>query len=160
MGHDDFGSDGIYYLTNLAPQLQGDFAYPQPLQSSQTNGVSPHYIDFYCTYLVYTTGGTEDFTPAFSAGGDTYDMEPDVFSYNFPGHSGKFILTRLGNVVMQKQENIKIQFTGTTNHVTFTITDDQGNKFYFNVLEQTAISPRTATNLILDVIKDCYATTG
>ncbi len=137
VGHDDFGSDGIYYLTTAVPQLQGDLVYPQPPQTLDGRFISINLFDFFCDYLVGTSTGTENFSSAFDYGQDTYDMEPDIFSYNFPGHSGKFILTRTGTVVMQKQENIKIQFQGTTSNVTFTITDDQGNKFYFNVLEQT-----------------------
>lgn len=147
MGHDDFGTDGVYYLTNQCPQLSGDISSTQPGQMDYTslqNMLSPYLFDFYCNYQVVTSTGTEDFTPAFSAGGDLYDMEPDIFSYNFPGHSGKFILTRAGNVVMQKQENIKIQFQGSAGSVTFTITDDQGNMFYFNVLETASVSPKPA----------------
>jgi hypothetical protein len=136
MGKDDFGTQGDIYLTNLCPQLPGDLSEVQPPQSEQTPTFSNYFFDFFCNYQVTTSAGTEDFTPAFSGGGDTYDMEPDIFSYNFPGHSGKFILTRLGNVVMQKQENIKIQFQGSGSAVTFTVTDDQGNSFYFNVPEQ------------------------
>ncbi len=135
MGHDDFGSDGVYYLTTAIPQLPGDISstqFPQGGYSLVTN-----IEDFFCSYLFNTSAGTEDFYLAFFGGNDAYDFEPDIFSYNFPGHSGKFMLTRSGNVIMQKQENIKIQFQGTQSNVTFTITDDQGNNFYFNVLEKS-----------------------
>ncbi len=139
LGFDDFGTGGNIYLTNQCPQLPGDISYTQSSQSATSP--SPYVFAFWCNYLVNTSAGTENFYQAFTTGQDPYDMEPDIFSYNFAGHSGKFILTRLGQVVMQKQENIKIQFQGSGNLVTFTITDDQGNKFYFNVAELTAISP-------------------
>ena len=144
MGSDDFGTQGITYLTNQVPQLSGDISSVQPVQVPNSPSWSIYFFDFFCNYEVNTSAGTEDFTPAFSGGENAFDMEPDIFSYNFPGHSGKFILTRAGNVVMQKQENVKIQFQGSGAAVTFTITDDQGNTFYFNVLEQTSVSPKPA----------------
>ena len=144
MGHDDFGTQGDIYFASQCPQLPGDVSYTQPAQATGVPVLSPFIPDFFCNYQFTTSGGTEDLTPAFSAGGDVYDMEPDIFSYNFPGHSGKFILTRSGAVVMQRQENIKIQFQGSGNQVTFSITDDQGNIFYFNVIELVALAPKPA----------------
>ncbi len=153
MGHDDFGTQGDIYFTNQCPQLPGDLSISslQPPQATNAPIPSRYFFDFFCNYDVSvsandvrTVTGTEDFTPAFQGGVDTYDMELDIFSYNFPGHSGKFILTRSGNAVIQKQENIKIQFQGTGSTVTFTITDDQGNVFYFNTLELVAQSPNPA----------------
>lgn len=168
MGHDDFGTQGDIYLSTSAPQMAGDIASSQPQE--EVYSPSPYVFPFWCNYLVQTSNGIEDFYPAFTAGGDTYDMEPDIFSYNFAGHSGKFILTRAGKVVMQKQENIRIQFQGSGSSVTFTITDDQGNTFYFNTLEQTAVSPTPAitTSWLLskivtqqeDSIRFNYATGG
>jgi hypothetical protein len=142
IGHDDFGSDGKYYLTTAIPQLEGDITNNQPPQGG--NPYCANLEDLFCSYLVNTSAGTEDFYLAFTGGNDAYDLEPDIFNYNFPGHSGKFILTRSGSVIMQKQENIKIQFQGTQSNVTFTITDDQGNKFYFNVLEKSQYSSKPA----------------
>ena len=139
MGHDDFGGQGDIYLTNECPQLPGDLSDDQSQQ--QLFQATPYIFDFWCNYKVRTSNGMEDFWPAFTGGVDTYDMEPDIFSYNFAGHSGKFILTRAGAVVMQKQENIRIQFQVSGTQVTFTITDDQGNTFYFSTLEWTEVSP-------------------
>ena len=138
MGSDDFGTQGPIYFTNRVPQLPGDLSGTQPAQGTVTSGSND--IFFFCNYLVNIGTGQEDLYPAFGAGGNQYEMEPDIFSYNFPGHSGKFILTRAGQVVMQKQENIKIQFQGSGSQVTFTVTDEQGNTFYFNVAE-TATTP-------------------
>ena len=143
MGHDDFGS--IPYFTNVIPQLAGDMSAIKPDQPVGSPYISPYFYDFFCTYLVAFASGNEDLTQAFSTGSDIYDMEPDIFSYNFPGHSGKFILTRAGQVVMQKQENIIIQFQ--SGGQSFTITDDQGNKFYFNTLETSqTVGTATPTN--------------
>jgi hypothetical protein len=135
MNYDDFGTQGYPYFTTVVPQLAGDMNVSQPAQQSNAPNYGPYYFDFYCNYNVNTTQGTENFWWAFTQGSTQYDMEPDIFSYNFPGHSGKFILTRAGQVVLQKQDNIVIQFQGTGSAVTFTITDEQGNKYYFNTLE-------------------------
>ena len=58
-----------------------------------------------------------------------YDKEPDTYNFNFPGGDGKFIIARNGTVVIQKQDNIRIEYVSDGS--SFTITDDHGNKFYF-----------------------------
>ena len=135
MGKDDFGTQGDIYFATQVPQLPGDLSHIQPAQAEDAPVISPYFFDFWCNYQVSTTSGTEDFWPAFTSGSDIYDMEPDIFSYSFPGHSGKFILTRTGKVVMEKQDNIKIQFQGGGSTVTFNITDDEGNRYFFNNTE-------------------------
>jgi hypothetical protein len=156
MDQDDFGSNGFNYFTTLVPQPVGDMALPEPDQPttspnvqdpqfySPTNPVAPNFYDFYCSYAVNFSSGIYSYWYAFASGSRTYDMEPDIFNYNIPGHSGKFILTRTGQVVLQKQENIQIQFQGTGTNVTFTIVDDQGNKFYFNTTETTQSGSATS----------------
>jgi len=126
MDKDDFG--GSAYFTSSVPQIASDMiAYPSA--SNSLVGTKYGYA-FYCDYKVYTAGGVLDYYPVFSGNATlTTDMEPDIYSYNFPGHSGKFIITRDRKVVMQKQENIKFEFENSGN--SFTITDEQGNKFYF-----------------------------
>ena len=37
-----------------------------------------------------------------------WDFQPDQYYYNFPGHSGKFVLTRSFQAILQKQEAISI----------------------------------------------------
>jgi len=131
MDHDDFGA--IPYFTTMVPQLAGDMTLPYPYPFTGELQLGPFFYDFVCTYKASTSGGIEDFFQPFTSGTDIYDLEPDIYSYNFPGHSGKFIITRAGKVVLQKQENIAIQFQAAGQW--FVILDDQGNKFYFTVLE-------------------------
>lgn len=126
MDHDDFGNGSLPYFTSQVPQPDADMAANQPYLANQQPSLGPYMYDFFCTYLVGTSNGNYDYSNAFNQGVGMYDMEPDLFNYNIPGHSGKFILTRAGNVVLQKQENIRIQFP--SNGSSFTITDDQGNK--------------------------------
>jgi len=126
---DDFGSGGTYFTTNV-PQLAGDLSTAQPPQTKGQVNLSNYLFDFFCNDQVNFSTGTADYNNAFATMyQEPYDMEPDIFSYNFAGHSGKFILTRSRQVILQKQDNIKIQFDNLGN--SFTITDDQGNIFYF-----------------------------
>ncbi len=133
MNYDDFGTQGKPYFTTAIPQLAGDMAFTKPDQPIGAANLGPYFYDFFCSYMVATTAGNENYSSGFITGVDEYDLEPDIFSYSFPGHSGKFIITRAGKIVLQKQDNIIIQFL--INGQSFTITDDQGNKYYFNVLE-------------------------
>ncbi|WP_315817183.1 hypothetical protein [Paraflavitalea speifideaquila] len=63
------------------------------------------------------------------------DMEADVFMYSFNGYSGKFFIKENGQIILAKNDGIKIdyggipdQYTGFTN---WTITDERGNKYVF-----------------------------
>ncbi len=152
MGYDDFGTQGFSYFTNMVPQVSGDMTATHPSQTVYEPFLGNYFVDFFCNYLANTTGGNEDFYRAFTSGTPVYDMEPDIFSYSFPGHSGKFIITRAGKPVLQKQENIIIQFQ--SGGQSFTITDDQGNTFYFNTLEtcQTTGAATPTTSWLLSKI--------
>src|SRR4029078_7239782 len=57
------------------------------------------------------------------------DNEPDSYSFNFLDRSGKFIIGRDRKIILQKQENLKIEYPNDGS--SFTITDEQGNKYYF-----------------------------
>lgn len=130
MDKDDFG--GHYFnmpIPEVSTNVQTQTSFPDRVF------MGTYGYDFYCNYLVNTDAGVVDFSNAFASGGGLYDNEPDIFNYSFPGHSGKFMITRTGKVLIQKQENIKIEFE--TNGNSFTITDESGNKFYFLVKEYT-----------------------
>ncbi|MCR9250201.1 MAG: hypothetical protein NXI20_07230 [bacterium] len=68
------------------------------------------------------------------------DLEPDVYTYNFLGQSGKFIFDENGEVVQIPKGDLKIEVDyttvtiGTITHGKFnswTITDTNGTKYYF-----------------------------
>jgi hypothetical protein len=131
---DDLG--GMYFGQPI-PQLQGDLTDNQPANGAASLSVGyKYFFNFNCSYLVNFTSGTGDYVNAFSPTAETpYDLEPDSYSYNFLGQSGKFIITRDKRVILEQQDNIKIQLVqnGPTDAtLTFMITDDNGNKFYFN----------------------------
>ncbi|WP_443946646.1 DUF5977 domain-containing protein [Pedobacter sp. AW1-32] len=68
----------------------------------------------------------------------TIDTQPDLFSYSIPGKSGKFFFDQDRNIHTMPYQNIKIEYTldGYT-LIAFVITDEKGNKFYFNNMETT-----------------------
>jgi hypothetical protein len=134
MDHDDFNS-GANYFTPDVPQLQGDMSSIQYPQYKFAPPLGDYMFDFWCSYKVNVTGGTEDYYNAFTIGKGVYDIEPDIYTYNFPGHSGKFIILRNRQVVLQQQDNIRIQVDNAGN--AFTVTDEQGNNFVFQDRDST-----------------------
>ncbi len=72
-----------------------------------------------------------------------YEGNPDMFSFNFNGITGKFFMGNDGliKVISNQQNNLKIDITGMQNQniiddskpneSLIIITDDSGNKFYF-----------------------------
>lgn len=71
------------------------------------------------------------------------DPEPDVFSYSFNGHSGKFILNKRSSpsqpleAILLSQTDIKIEvsYVAAKNGYQWIITDESGNKYYFGTPE-------------------------
>lgn len=62
------------------------------------------------------------------------DSEPDLFSFNFPGHSGKFVIVK-GKIYLLPDQQLKI--TGNPS-AGFTITTPEGVKYFFTVKEFTS----------------------
>lgn len=77
---------------------------------------------------------------AFSRG--NIDCEPDLFSFNFCGRSGKFVfdVDVNGNrtVRIMPHQDLKIEEKIVkSNLVGFTVTDELGNKYYFDEIERS-----------------------
>ncbi|MFW0739266.1 hypothetical protein [Flavobacterium sp. T12S277] len=75
------------------------------------------------------------------------DTEPDTFSYNFGGYSGKFVLGKLANgslVYADQKNNLKMQYLQLTDN--WVITDALGTKYYFNTRERVIDYYRSVTN--------------
>ncbi|HEY2348388.1 MAG TPA: hypothetical protein VGH64_05205, partial [Puia sp.] len=145
---DDFGGE---YFNEPVPEVTSNII-PQGALGHPVTSFGDGYL-FFCNYIMHTGQGDIDYSSALQGGTLIWDMEPDIFSYNFPGHSGKFIITRTGKVLMQKQENLNIQYT--PGGAAFTITDDQGNVFYFanKELVQSAnyVGQRTSTWMLTSI---------
>ncbi|UIR57752.1 hypothetical protein LZQ00_07990 [Sphingobacterium sp. SRCM116780] len=76
-----------------------------------------------------------------------YDFEPDIFNYNFLGYSGKFIVLRNGQVLKEKEDNLKIEYTvnstvTTTDVASWKVTTPDGTKYYFNETEKVKFVDR------------------
>jgi len=79
-----------------------------------------------------------------------YDPEPDIFYFNFCGHSGKFMFdnTLNGHSVLRTvpYSNLRIEYTSENDEFTeFVITDENGVRYIFNEIEITKIG-ETASN--------------
>lgn len=65
---------------------------------------------------------------------ELYDMEPDLYQFNFPGASGKFILKHNKEVILEKKSKLKIEPVGV-NVDSWVITAPDGTKYYFEQTE-------------------------
>src|SRR4030095_2779366 len=69
-----------------------------------------------------------------------YDVEPDLFSYSFPGHSGKFLFNQKNNFTpfYIPYAPIAVSFTPSNNHpFGFQIKDESGIAYKFDSTEWT-----------------------
>ncbi len=67
-----------------------------------------------------------------------FDIEPDIFSFNFDGYSGKFYFDKNGNPVLTQSEDIKVELviTSSPNKIeSFTLTNPNGTKYHFGKYE-------------------------
>jgi hypothetical protein len=111
------------------------------------------------------------------------DLEYDVFMYNFNGHSGKFYIKENGQIILTKNDPIKIDYGSIpdpfTGFSSWTITDENGTKYYFGsrVINESSYSSFNGTgstnvssiSFFLDYMEDMngenrisftYTTTG
>ncbi|MCB2379964.1 RHS repeat protein [Hymenobacter sp. BT635] len=118
MGKDDFGGGGYVY------------------------GANPIPIDHRLVPLLHTP----DYKFCMSATGTpvgespwmmrpNFDTQPDLFYYNMCGRSGKFFHTQNGKAHTMPYEPLEIKRAKG-----YTITDEKGNRFYFQHVEVAATS--------------------
>jgi len=68
------------------------------------------------------------------------ETQPDVYYYNFMGHSGKFMIQPNGTVINKEKSYLKIvPFAVSESDII--VTDEQGIQYEFTIFERTAISP-------------------
>ncbi|AZA84894.1 hypothetical protein C1637_19120 [Chryseobacterium lactis] len=73
----------------------------------------------------------------------TYDSQYDLYQYNFFGNTGRFIIKRNdnGEFIVKKldENNLRIQYINNTNFepVKFTITDENGYVYIFDIIERS-----------------------
>jgi YD repeat-containing protein len=132
VNQDDFAETIWAYLNtnNHSPVFPADTLSLTILKSLQS-GVNVKFVNLgdVATPTVYNLENYID--------GQEYDFEPDQFSFNFVGNSGKFMLRRNANntiePVLEKQQklSISVNAAGTS----FTVKTPDGASYLFNVLE-------------------------
>ncbi|MES2277549.1 MAG: DUF5977 domain-containing protein [Bacteroidota bacterium] len=99
----------------------------------ENNTTDPYaYENIYNISQIYDT--SDAFLRAVATG-DTYDTEPDIYSFNFNGHSGKFIQIKNQFYVFPYQ---KIKITGDAG-VGYSIITEDGTKYDFFTTENTTV---------------------
>ncbi|MDA6071085.1 DUF5977 domain-containing protein [Flavobacterium sp. AC] len=63
------------------------------------------------------------------------DMQPDLYSYNFQGHSGQFVFDDNGKAVLVPQNNLKIEKLASNIKSGFKITTEDGVEYQFYDIE-------------------------
>lgn len=118
------------------PTSKGDLGDLQEANSPAAGfNVNKYLFCFACGYNVsFANGSNNDLINLFTTT-TTSDSELDTYAYNIFGKSGKFFINAAGAVVMQKQENIRIQMIHIGGSRTFQVTDENGNQYYFGYIE-------------------------
>jgi YD repeat-containing protein len=133
-GHDDF-----YYFDSLRDELitrsQIDSVYD--VFGSSVNSMRP--------WLIFSTSGEMFDYRAAPLG--TGDFEYDIFTYNFLGKSGKFIITRKGEVIMEKINDLKVEYFIENNYHRFKFTDEFGRVYYFKDAEFSSVQDRPVSQV-------------
>lgn len=82
-----------------------------------------------------------------------FDTQYDLYQYNFLNYTGRFIVKKNGNVlnaVKLDKNNLRIEVihTATYEPTAFSITDEFGNRFIFNILEKSkTVTQTNSTNI-------------
>ncbi|WP_420318814.1 RHS repeat domain-containing protein [Ekhidna sp.] len=77
---------------------------------------------------------------------ETIDFEKDLFFFNFPGGSGKFIKTGTNEFKTLPSSDLSISFSSNS----FTITDTQGTKYYFGTSDASREKSTSVTGMNVD----------
>lgn len=85
-----------------------------------------------------STSSSTDMVYLRSVNNGTYDCEPDIFSYNFPGKSGKFFFNQANNYTPETIPYDPVLINRNNNH--FYITDERGVAYNFEDAENTTTS--------------------
>ena len=85
------------------------------------------------------SGAYLTFMDELSTGVD--DGQPDIFSFNFNGYSGRFILDSLGNPFLLNYSNVKIETSGDGfGQLLFKLTTGDGIQYYFGGADATELT--------------------
>ena len=118
---------GIYH-TNVAYNINRFYEFSELVENNEITTASPEMINEYM-WDVSVKG--------------KYDTEHDLYQYNFLGQTGRFIIKKVDGqleVFKLDKNNLKIinDYNGTTyTPNSFTIIDDLGNRYVFDVIDNT-----------------------
>jgi len=135
---DDFGGETVQGpFEGFAENYGNRFAPPQGTEyeyfdnnlgaykycaADDNNGISP------CPAIPTNNGGSIDpydtFCPLYQ-----FDLEPDLFTFNFLGQGGKFVMNGNGDYVSLNNPNLTIIYDQNTNG--FVLTDNTGMSYFF-----------------------------
>ncbi|WP_143715701.1 hypothetical protein [Pedobacter heparinus] len=115
--------------------------------------ISSGYTSYPDYILPVTANESNDYLPGSNIWSDLYyfrdvhggakDAEPDVFYFNFSGHSGKFFINQKANINapytfnVESQEKIKISVALTGDKYVWTFITADGTKYIFGTEEKT-----------------------
>lgn len=125
IGDDDFYGSGYFHSAfNSVP----DFSGGQGPRDLMSYGVIMNLFNKNQSPTMFTRDMTPEFTSI-----PPYDFQQDQYNYNFNGHSGKFVLNRDYQAIIQKQEKLKISCT--TDATSWKIVGDDGFIYDFTAYE-------------------------
>ncbi|WP_294274387.1 hypothetical protein [uncultured Chryseobacterium sp.] len=121
--------------------------YDEYTSSFTDKNYTRKYLDALTTGIGLNPGNTE-FKKLFYEGlfQARFDMEYDLYQYNFMGNTGRFIIKKDANnqlfVDKLDKNNLKISINSTNQTnifqaTSFLITDEYGNKYIFDVIEKS-----------------------
>lgn len=67
-----------------------------------------------------------------------FDSEPDLFFFEIPGKSGQFVVDYNGKTHLIPYQGVQIEWKRNPANSSFIITDENGNRYYFEDIETTA----------------------
>jgi len=83
--------------------------------------------------------------PYFSFYKSMVDAQPDVFSFNFNGHSGRFVIGKNNQVYIWPQQQLQITKSGVIGNLSFTIVAEDGMTYVFDQQETTQMPTISGT---------------
>lgn len=125
---------------------EDDFEYPRYFNSSS---VTPQGPQFRPNALIQSgsvafrntqnNGALQTFNPIIDDG-NSNEYEPDQYSFNFGGYSGKFVVTRDKQIILQKHEKLQVRMieggSGSNGqNITWEIKTPDGTAYLFSELE-------------------------
>lgn len=125
-------------MINLIPHGLNDFG-PDGWLSSAANLKTPQsgqLMENWDGFQNFPTDNTYQYLKLAAEG--TIDTEPDFFAFSFAGKSGKFFFDQNKGIHFMPHQNLKVEYVLDGQFIlSFTITDERGNKFLFADIENT-----------------------